>query len=106
MQTNKEVFLEALHHKRKVEVTFTKKNGEEVTRLCAPLDFGPKRNAKGKKNLYHFWSFPTPEKKGHPLSINPQRVSKIELSEESFDPGEFVSWIPEWHTPRDWGDYS
>jgi hypothetical protein len=99
-------FVTALEAKKKVMLTFfSKEDGTNLRRTCAPLDFGPSPRAKDPSDRYHFWDYDSDEKE-HALSLLPDQVVRIEPLEESFDPGTFLTWDTSWSLPRDWGEYS
>ena len=46
MHPSHSVFLDAIAARRRLSVRFvSRKEGRELTRICAPLDFGPLRGA-------------------------------------------------------------
>ena len=46
-KTHKTQFIEALHAQKKVRVKFlSKEDKSSITRVCAPMDYGPSRRAK------------------------------------------------------------
>jgi hypothetical protein len=86
MTSLKGQFLEALHGMKKIRVEFySKENGRQVVRICAPMDFAPSRRAKDKTNRFHFWDF-TSDVGAHTLSLLPNQLQSIEVLEDSFDP--------------------
>ncbi len=100
------LFIEAIHSKRKLKVTFySKQDNQLLTRTCAPMDFGPSTRAHDKSNRFHFWDYDS-DSKQHVLSLLPDQVESIELLDDPFDPKEFVTWSPKWIVARDWGAYS
>jgi len=101
------IFIEALEGKQRVTLTFVSKDddGAELVRTCAPMDFGPSSRAADKSDRYHLWDYDSDSGR-HTLSLLPIQVVSIELTEDTFDPGEFVAWDTNWHHPRDWGEYS
>ena len=102
----KALFLKALHAKKKVRVKFLAKEDEcSITRVCAPMDYGPSRRAKDRSSRFHFWDF-TSDVGSHTLSLLPFQVQSIGILGEYFNPSEFVKWNPKWIIPRDWGQYS
>lgn len=108
--TRQEVFVQALHDLHKVQVTFTaKKDGKKRVRTCAPLDFGPRKNAKVPEDLYHVWDYEGSHGP-HVAALAPEQINSLEvLDDESFKPEEIVTWNTresKWHVPRDWGKYS
>jgi len=102
----KALFIESLYNKQKVKLTFfSKEDGHTLSRLCAPMDYGPFKRAVNQNDRYHFWDYES-DKKNHPLILLPNQIIKIEAVNETFDPAEFVTWKFEWHVKRDWGKYS
>jgi len=105
----KDDFIRAIHEKRKVRVTFySKEDARNLTRKCAPMDYGPSRRAKRKNNRFHLWDYES-DTKMHALSLNPDQIRSMELLDEVFEPSEFVTWNTQsspWLVPRDWGIYS
>ena len=104
-----DVFVQAIHDKKKIRITFFSKQDEEyLTRLCAPMDYGPSRRAEDKSDCYHSWDYES-DKGRHTLSLLPEQVDKIELTAIDFDPSEFVDWDLKkspWFVARNWGSYS
>lgn len=101
-----EIFLKAIHEKKKIEVAFfSKEDGRILERLCAPFDFGPSNKYKDKSSRYHMFDY-TSDKGSHVLSILPNQLKEITITNESFDPLVLVTWSPKWHIPRNWGSAS
>lgn len=105
----KDIFIEAIHSKQKVRLTFySKEDGQELIRTCAPMDYGPSRRAKNQSDRYHFWDYDSDTKR-HTLSLLPQQVVSIEILSDNFEPAEFITWdvtkFP-WFVQRNWGDFS
>jgi hypothetical protein len=105
----REIFIRAIHEKRKVRVTFfSKEDSGTLTRVCAPMDFGPSRRAHVKNNRFHLWDYES-DSGMHTLSLEPEQIQCIEILNECFTPQEFVTWDTgrtTWFVPRDWGEYS
>lgn len=100
------MFLEALDGLQKVALTFySKDDGQEIVRTCAPMDFGPTRIAKDGFDRYHFWDYDS-DNGPHSLMLMPDQVVSIIVLDDSFSPAEFVTWETNWHYPRDWGQHS
>jgi hypothetical protein len=101
-----EVFTSAIHEKKKVEVRFdAHKYGDDIVRICAPMDYGPHARYKDGISRFHFWNYRGPNG-AHTMPVEPAYIISIKKSEENFEPSEFVTWTPRWHIPRDWGVYS
>lgn len=109
MHADHQVFLSALADKRRLSVRFfSKKDGGERTRICAPLDFGPLRGAAEPIDHYQLWDL---EGKRKPLNIVlvADDVREMKLLDESFEPAEIITWKfkpKAWHVQREWGDFS
>ena len=102
----KSIFLDALHKKRKVLVRFYSiEDGAVLSRVCAPMDYGPSRRSKDPSDRFHLWDFSS-DIKAHTLSLKLDQIVSIELLPDTFDPSLFVTWKPNWIVPRDWGHYS
>jgi len=105
----KDNFIRAIHEKRKIRVTFfSKEDAGTLTRVCAPMDFGPSRRAKVKNNRFHMWDYES-DAAMHTLTLNPDQIQCIEVLDECFEPSEFVTWdtrMSPWFTSRDWDGYS
>lgn len=102
-------FILAIQNKRMVRVMFwSKEDNAVLVRMCAPMDFGPSRTAKDKSDRFHLWDYES-DRKNHVLSLLPSQVQKIEVTDDLFDPKDFVTWsltkYP-WFVSRDWGAYS
>lgn len=98
-------FFSALHSTNLIELTFDSKEKGEITRKCAPMDFGPWARSSSGEIRYHFIDLNS-NSGTHPLSITPDQVRHMEVLEEKFKPGELIHWTPKWHYARDWGVYS
>lgn len=102
----KEDFVGAIHTKNKVRVTFySKEDGVALSRVCAPMDFGPSRRAHSQDDRFHSWDYES-DQKNHVLSLPQEQVRSIEVLPDTFDPSEFVTWRPNWIIQREWGSYS
>lgn len=109
MHKNHEIFIEALLNKKKVKLDFySKEDSFVLSRICAPMDFGPSRRAKDKADRYHLWDYES-DTKLHTLSLLENQILNIILSTETFNPGEFISWDlvkSPWFYKRNWEEYS
>jgi hypothetical protein len=105
----KDEFIQAIHDRHKLELTFfSKEDGHELVRTCAPMDYGPSRRANNKDDRYHFWDYDSDTKR-HTLSLLPDQVTGIKVLSEKFAPEEFITWNTQtspWFVQRDWGQFS
>jgi len=100
------LFINAIKEKRKIRVTFfSKEDRTNITRICAPMDYGPSTRAKEKNDRYHMWDYDSDTAK-HTLSLPPEQIVKIELLQDVFNPSEFITWNTNWFISRDWGVFS
>ena len=100
------IFVAAIHSKNKLQVTFySKKDQMQVTRVSAPMDFGPIAKETLKIDRYHFWDFTSPSAP-HTECLEASQIQSISLLDETFDPKYFVSWTPNWQVQRNWGQFS
>ncbi len=104
---NKEKFLKAIDEKLKIKITFDSKEKGIITRTCIPFDFGPsqKKDAIDKTEKYHMYDLDSPDNGQHNLPVAENKMLKIEILEENFNPAEYVTWNPpyKWIHPRNWG---
>lgn len=103
----KSEFIAAIHAKRKVRITFnSKEDGGPITRVCAPMDYGPSKKFKDRIDRFHVWDYlPDGGRKPHPISIEPSQVRSMVTLDETFNPGEFITWSiaqSPWHVQRNW----
>jgi len=101
-----EDFKGAIESRSKVQIDFVTKDGELKTRLCIPFDFGPsRRNLNPNPELYHFFDLNSPDGQ-HNLSLEPRAIRSMKVTDETFDPGDYVKWKPNWFLPRNWDEWS
>jgi len=104
-----ETFINAIHEKKKIRLKFFSKQDRSIlTRLCAPMDFGPGRRTKDQQPRYHLWDYES-DAKNHTLSLLPDQIVSIEPTDEIFGPAEFITWDVKkspWFLIRDWGAHS
>jgi len=99
-------FIQAIHNKTKIRLTFSsKEDRHNLTRLCAPMDFGPSRRAHNQDDRFHMWDYES-DKKNHSLSLLPNQIVNMEFTDETFEPSDFVTWEPNWFVARDWDAFS
>jgi hypothetical protein len=109
MTKDKEKFIEAIHAKKKIRLTFfSKEDNSQIVRKCAPMDFGPSRRAHDKSDRFHLWDYES-DKTNHTLSLLPDQVVSMVVLDEVFEPSGFITWNTKtspWFVPRNWGEYS
>jgi len=106
MHRDHDAFIQALEGRQKVALTFyAKTHAATLTSTCAPLDYGPSRQAHDKASRYHFWDYESDEEP-HPLVLPSEQIDSIVPLDARFDPTEFVTWRPDWILARNWGDLS
>jgi hypothetical protein len=94
----KERFLQAMHDKHMVRITFySEADKRTFIRVCAPLDYGPGKGSKDRSDRFHVWAEETVSG-AHILNLKPELVSRVDVLNEEFDPGDYV-----WFMSRDWG---
>jgi hypothetical protein len=100
-----DLFIQSIHEKRIINLTFNSQEKGTITRKCVSFDYGPSKRYKDDQDRYHLYDLDSPEGK-HNLSILPSQIVILELSDELFEPGDYVKWTPAWIVSRDWGVYS
>lgn len=102
----RDIFVQAISARRKVQVRFfSKEDGAALTRVCAPMDYGPGRRTHDKSDRFWLWDYES-DQGSHTLGLKPDQVLDLAILDEVFDPAEFVTWTPAWFVPRNWGAYS
>ena len=109
MHADHQVFLDALHAKRRLSLRFfSKKDGRERTCVCAPLDYGPLRGAADAIDHYQLWDLEGKRKPFNIAAVASDIVSMTTLA-ETFDPAAIITWTFKpnaWRVPRDWAEWS
>ncbi|MFZ1288513.1 MAG: hypothetical protein WAR79_00360 [Melioribacteraceae bacterium] len=105
MKTFEELFIEAIHNKKLISIKMNSKEKGIIQRICVPFDFGPGKRYKDGINRFHVLDLDSPDGK-HNLGILPTQLIDLEILDESFEPGDYVTWKTNWIVPRDWGEYS
>ena len=109
MHADHQAFLDAIAARRCMSVQFlSRKEGRELVRTCAPLDFGPLRGALDPADHYQLWDL---EGKRKPLNLALLAADIVKMTplEETFDPAAIITWQFKpgaWRIPRDWADFS
>jgi hypothetical protein len=72
-------------------------------KICAPVDFHPRRRARDKSELYYFWDSSAQE--GERLfGLGSKQIVSMKVTSEEFEPEEFLKfWHKKWFIRRSWG---
>jgi hypothetical protein len=109
MHANHPIFLDAIATKRRLSVRFFhRKEGREMTRVCAPLDFGPLRGAREPVEMYQLWDLEA-KRKPFNLALAESEVLEMTVLDETFEPASIITWAFKpnaWHVARDWAEFS
>jgi hypothetical protein len=109
MHASHSLFLDAIAAKRRLSVRFLhRKEGRELVRVCAPLDFGPLRGALQPVDHYQLWDLEG-KKKPHNLALVEADILEMKLLDETFEPADIITWAFKpgaWVVPRDWAEFS
>jgi hypothetical protein len=90
MIPNHPQFLQALNEKRKVRVQFySKPDSGVLDRICAPLDYGMRGEAKDGLNRYWLWDY-AGGTGGCPLGLLSQQIVDLKVLGEEFDPAQLT----------------
>ena len=109
MHAEHQVFLDAIAGKQRLTVKFSRaKEGRVVTRVCAPLDYGPLRGGLDAEPRYQLWDL---EGRRKPLNIQLTEAELLSIAPtgETFDPAEIITWsfkAGAWAIARDWAEFS
>jgi hypothetical protein len=109
MHASHQIFLDAITAKRRLRVRFlSRKLGQELERVCAPLDFGPLRGSVDRSDHYQLWDLEG-KKKPHNITLLESDVVSMSSLEETFEPAAIITWTFKrgaWHVARDWAEFS
>ena len=99
-----DLFINAIHDKKIIKVIEDTDEKGRIERTAIPYDFGKSKRGNLTENpdKYHMHHIET----SHTVSILPSKIVSMELTGESFDPADYVTWETNWNIPRDWGDKS
>ena len=96
MDSEHEVFIQAIEQERKLEVKFfCRKRQQEVVSLCAPLHYskGPvvtAKNAENELGCYYLWDFEAQKGKNF-LVLSPSEILSMKLTDDVFHVQEFYN---------------
>ena len=109
MHPSHSLFLDAIASRHRLSVQFLhRKQQRQLTRVCAPLDYGPLRGAIDRADLYQLWDLEG-KQKPHNLALAEADIVAMTRLEETFEPGAIITWAFKpnaWHVPRDWAEFS
>ncbi len=100
-----DIFLRAIFEKKIVKAIVASQEKGLIERECIPFDYGPSRKYKDGLDRYHFYDLDSPQG-SHNLSILPDQLINVIITDRTFEPGDYVHWEPAWFVERDWGEYS
>lgn len=95
--------ISAIDQKLLVKLTFYNTEGKLFTRTAAPMDYGPRRGWNSPESHYHFMAVGS-NGELHPLSLKCDKLVEIKPLPFRFTPDDLVTWQPNWHYPRNWGE--
>ena len=88
------VFVRAIKDNRKVKLVFlSDAGGTKVEKLCGPMLYSPSfvgDETADESDCYYFWDFESGSGK-HVLGFPPNKIVSLELTEQAFDPAEFIT---------------
>jgi hypothetical protein len=105
MESHYDLFVVSINAKKKVRIQCNSNEKGLIERICIPFDHGPSRRYKDGLDRFHFFDLDSPDGK-HNLSILEAQLISIELLDDEFEPGDYVTWTPNWILERDWGKFS
>lgn len=105
MSPHHDSFLQSIHEKRIISLTFNANEKGIIKRKCICYDYAVSKKYKDQNRRYHFHDLDSPDGQ-HNLSILAEQIISIELSNEIFNPGDYIKWVPNWSIERNWGPYS
>ena len=92
MLVNHDIFIKATKDRKKVILTyFSGQQNLYMTRLCIPIQFDPSESEYDSE-CYYFWDSEA-DVGERLLAMPPSEITYIELSDETFDPNDYI--IPE-----------
>lgn len=103
---NKEIFLTAIREIKVVKIKFIDKKGNHKNRNCIPYDYAYSNIENNpEEQKYHFYDLDSPDG-SHNLSLSDKQIITINITDESFNPANYIKWTPNWTVKRNWGKYS
>jgi hypothetical protein len=101
MPNGYEIFTRAIDLRRIILVRFVSAEKGIITRRCIPFDYATASRYHDGKFRYHMYDLDSPGAP-HNVALLPEKIISLELTEETFDPKEYVTWKPDWHYQRHW----
>lgn len=88
------IFARAIKDRRKVKLVFlSDAGGNKAEKLYGPLLYSPPitgDETEDKSDSYYFWDFESGSGK-HVLGFPPNKIVRMELTKQAFDPEEFIT---------------
>ena len=103
MHGHHDIFVRAIVQTKKIALTFVdNESRSNVVKRCIPVDYSSGRRARDSSELYCFWDFESGQKDCL-FSLPPDAIVAMELTDEEFDPKDFVTfWKKFWYIKRQW----
>ena len=95
-----EVLKQAIERKKLVAIVADTDSSGRIERKCVPYDYGASSSGKV---CFHFKTLDSPTG-GHIFLCLEKKLIDIKLLDDDFDPAEYITWTPNWHIERDWGE--
>ena len=90
MHRDHQIFVEAIRDKKRIRLTFLRKeNGDSTRKLCGPIFYSTPITGKDS-GCYYLWDFES-NTSNHFLGLSPSQIVSMELTEEPFDLVEFFT---------------
>ena len=105
MHKDYQKFIDAIRNKNLVKVSINTDEKGLINRTCVPFDFAVSKKYKDGLERFHFYDVDSPDG-SHNLSVLPEKLYSLDVLNQEFDPGDYVTWTPNWTISRDWGIYS
>jgi len=91
MHSDHDVFAQGLARKKKLKLTFfSRKRGQDVLTVCAPLHYSEGRTQGDGLDSYYFWDYGAGRAGSNLLTLSPAEILGMELAKEPFDIEEFT----------------
>lgn len=95
------MFKQAILNTVEIDVTFIDSTGNQRETTCHPMDIMEDMNG-AKYQMYGR----TSNGEMKPLTLSEDKIVKVQLTTDRFNPGDHVNWKPNWKFARNWGNLS